>query len=78
MLTKGRNIVDCQEASWCYKCARRNSCQEKDMVACEERMAAGALRHLKVTAECSQFIFDSRVKINPQESFLEKLMRGGI
>lgn len=76
-MTKERDIVDCQEASWCYKCARRNSCQEKDAVAYEERVA-GCLKYLKVTAECSMYIHDSSVKTNPKESFLEKFLRGEV
>lgn len=77
MMSKGKPFSVCQEASWCYKCARRNKCEEKDIVAYEERMA-NALKYLNVTVECSTYIYDSSVKINPQESLLEKFLRGGL
>lgn len=77
MNNKGELDAFFQEASWCYKCAKRDSCQEKDVVAWEERMT-DALKHLKVTAKCSGYIYDSSVKINPRESFLEKFLRGGL
>ncbi len=75
MMTKGKSIADHREASWCYKCARRNICQEKDAVAMEEIMA-DRLKYLKVTAECLKYIYDSSVKVNPKESPFEKFWRG--
>lgn len=77
MTTKEASIAYFQEASWCYKCAKRDNCQKKDIVAYEERMT-NALKHLKVTAECFEYIYDSSVKTNPRESFLEKFLRGGL
>lgn len=77
MMTKEKYIADCQKASWCYKCARRNNCQEKDVVAMEERMAY-SLKYVKVTVECLKYIYDSSVKTNPRESLLEKFLRQGV
>lgn len=75
MVNKEEFAAFFKETSWCYKCAKRNSCQEKDIVAYEEGMT-NALKHLKVTAECAGYVYDSSVKINTRESFLEKFLRG--
>ncbi len=62
------------EASWCYSCARRNTCKDKETVAMEERLAYQyALKHVNVKAECIRYIKDSRVKENPGTYFLKQL-----
>ncbi len=63
-----------KEASWCYKCQRRDTCQDKVNVYMEQMMLSN-LRYTKVTAECSGYIQDIRAKENQPESILEAFWR---
>jgi len=60
-----------KEASWCYNCARRNTCKDKETVSFEERLATGnILKFVKVKAECLGYIKDTSIKVDPQRNFL--------
>lgn len=62
------------EASWCYSCARRNTCKDKETVAMEEHLAyQSVLKHVNVKAECIGYIKDSRVKEDPRTYYLKQL-----
>jgi hypothetical protein len=63
-----------EEATWCYSCARRNTCKDKETVAMEEHIAnSHVLKHVKITTECIGYIKDGRVKEKPETYFLKKL-----
>lgn len=52
-----------QEASWCKTCLRRNTCNIKEAVAFEEHMVEfSARKYVNVTAKCSQYMKDTKVK----------------
>lgn len=59
-----------QEASWCYSCARRNTCKDKETVSFEEMMVTKhILKFVRVKAECIGYIKDSSVKVDPRRDF---------
>ena len=63
-----------QEASWCYSCARRNTCKDKEAVSFEEMMVTKpVLKFVRVKAECLGYIKDSRVKEDSRTYFLNRL-----
>ncbi len=63
-----------KEASWCYGCARRNTCKNKKAVSFEERLANEyVLKFVKVKAECLGYIKDSSVKVDLQRNFFKGL-----
>ena len=63
-----------QEASWCYSCARRNTCKDKEIVSFEEMIInKPILKFVNVKAECIGYIKDSSVKVDLKRDFFGRL-----
>lgn len=62
------------EASWCYRCLRRDTCQDKENVYMEQRVL-DTLRYTEVTAKCLGYMQDTRVKEKPPESIFDKFLQ---
>lgn len=48
------------QSSWCATCMLRNTCEVKEEVAIEERIATGT-RYLKISAKCAMYQKDEHL-----------------
>ena len=63
-----KRVHEPQEASWCRTCVRRNTCQNKETVAMEERMVSPYLiNHLEISAKCRLYVKDIKLPLGPKD-----------
>lgn len=68
-------VEQCQrESSCCWKCRSRNTCKMKDVIAGEEAFVYGCAKHLQVTAQCSNFIFDHTAMKPVLHDFMQSIL----
>ena len=63
-----RSPYEPQEASWCRICIRRNTCQDKAVVAMEERMVSPyPIKHLEISVKCRLYVKDIKLPPGPKD-----------